>query len=253
MTITPIRPDVAAPLFLAPEVTLPPWITHPTYCDGTCPEWYDKQDESIFHTGEFGTVDAYNGDTEKPVEVTVTASRFDMLTERGESEVHVLGGYDLMFKPNAARQFGSMVAAAAEAVDPLPVGETQVQARHVLVGDEILTDDGWQHVYLTLITEYDDPAYLFTPERDGDTDGWSYSPTTPIRVRRSTGVLTIAAEDIRYDDHLLTDHGWQAVEGAMVSARTQFVAVFTDERNGDDSDGWQFAFGDEITVRRVAR
>ncbi|MFY1673652.1 hypothetical protein ACN27G_27460 [Plantactinospora sp. WMMB334] len=259
MTLAPVRPHTGDVAFVPPQRTRVPAVTPcPLFCDRN---HQPDPDGSIDHSGEIGElIAAHDNIASRDVETAVTAYRLDIPGQPSMPEVLLdiavpgqMPYAHLSWTPTNARRQAGVLVEAADMVDPLPVGETWEPARHVRVGDEILTGDGWQHVYMLLICERDRQVSLWTPERDGDTDGWEYDTADLIRVRRPSGTLTIPAQEIRYDDHLLTSDGWQAVEVTTVDAKSKFVAVFTEEKNADDSDGWQFGFGDEITVRRVAR
>lgn len=255
MTLAPIRPDVAAPKF----------IPCPPFCDGLCDEWYDAVDGSRYHGSDFHKVSA--AETDRGAEnLVVTVTRLDVDTQPGDPEIHLLmgdrhGGDDWQLTVQNARRLAAVLLNLTDAADPLPLGETPIQAQHLRVGDEILTDDGWQHIYQTLIDENNDYAAAFTPERHGeDTDGWVFKLADPVRVRRTmlpgmieapTAVRTIGAEGIRYGDYLLTGDGWQKVVGLLIFEDSDQVSVYTPEQDDEHTDGWRFSFGEPVQVRRT--
>lgn len=84
-----------------------------------------------------------------------------------------------------ARQNAAWLMNAADLLDPLPAGVTATTAVQVRIGDELLTDDGWQKVTGLLFMADSEQASIFTPERNGeDSDGWDLSFNDPVKVRR---------------------------------------------------------------------
>lgn len=60
------------------------------------------------------------------------------------------------------------------------------------IGDELLTDDGWQKVlgvYLGDAVEGfggpDELVTVFTPERNIESDGWQLDPENAVQIRRT--------------------------------------------------------------------
>lgn len=265
MTITPIRPEFTTPVIpsLSTESPCPP------FCIGDCVDRNDP-DGPRYHGSDFDTAEVREFDHPGTRELSVSLTRLDDPGATGEPEIHLIAGYlgsDYIMSPQNARKLAAILLNAADAGDPLPLGETSVQARHIRVGDEILTEDGWQAVYFTMISvgsPYSpDSASLFTAERNGeDTDGWKYGPTDPVRVRRpmTTDATTVPAlpptttayvnaECVRIGDLILTDDGWQKVTGALMFVDSDQVDLYTPERD-DESDGWKFVFGEQVKIRR---
>jgi hypothetical protein len=84
-----------------------------------------------------------------------------------------------------ARQNAAWLLNAADLLDPLPAGVMATTAVKVHIGDELLTEDGWQKVTGLLFMADSEQASIFTPERnDEDTDGWDLSFNDPVKVRR---------------------------------------------------------------------
>lgn len=74
-----------------------------------------------------------------------------------------------------------------------------------------------------------------------------------IDLANSDGPFDVNAEDIRVGDVLVTGEGQQKVYMLMVDASSDHVSAYTHERNDSFTDGWQFVFGEQVTVVRVAR
>jgi hypothetical protein len=83
-----------------------------------------------------------------------------------------------------ARQLSAMLLDAADDADPLPLGVVPMQAQHVHLSDEVLTEDGWQTVVGQMA--FDDQVNIWTDaeDRDPETDGWPFEPGDLVRVRR---------------------------------------------------------------------
>ena len=74
---------------------------------------------------------------------------------------------------------------AADLLDPLPAGAMATYAMHVRIGDELLTEGGWQKV-TGLVLEADiELVQAYTPLRSMDGgEGWDFSFNDPVTVRR---------------------------------------------------------------------
>lgn len=84
-----------------------------------------------------------------------------------------------------ARKNAAWLLNAADLLDPLPAGVVVTTAMKVRIGDELLTDDGWQKVIGLLLFADIEQASFYTPERHADTgDGWDFSFNDPVKVRR---------------------------------------------------------------------
>lgn len=163
--------------------TCPPW------CDGNCHGWSDDAGWQ-YHGSQFVTVPAAehrSGQTG----IDVSTSRLDGPDGIGEPQIHLMTGTDSLpsedwlLTPGNARRLAAYLLNAADRVEPLPAGEVVTLARDIRTGDDLLTPDGWQHVYMVLIDDSADHAAAFTPERnDTDGDGWQFTLTTSVTVRR---------------------------------------------------------------------
>jgi hypothetical protein len=88
-----------------------------------------------------------------------------------------------------ARQNAAWLLNGADLIDPLPMGVVATTAVQVRIGDELLTDDGWQHVTGLMFCAEIEQASVFTPERGGEmdgADGWDLSFNDPVKVRRGS-------------------------------------------------------------------
>jgi hypothetical protein len=85
-----------------------------------------------------------------------------------------------------ARRNAAWLLNAADLLDPLPTGAIATTAVNVRIGDELLTDDGWQKVIGLLFDAETEQASVFTTGQDMDnSDGWPLSFNDPVKVRRS--------------------------------------------------------------------
>lgn len=94
---------------------------------------------------------------------------------------------EVVMTAEQARANAAWLLNAADLIDPLPAGVMAVTAVQVRIGDELLTDDGWQRVTGLMFFEDTEQASVFTPQRGGEmdgTDGWDLSFNDAVKVRR---------------------------------------------------------------------
>ncbi|MFY1673651.1 DUF6907 domain-containing protein [Plantactinospora sp. WMMB334] len=120
MTLAPVRPDVAAPVFIAPA-TLPSLPPCPEYCDGTCFEqWYDAQSGTTYHGSPF-TEATVTSPIRGEETLSVSVTRTDTLAGPGEPVVHAIVGDpafdDIEMTPEQARRVATLLLAAADIAD----------------------------------------------------------------------------------------------------------------------------------------
>ena len=161
--------------------TMPPC---PDFCDGTCAQWKQPGGEA-HHTSGFDVITLDDSGTDW----YVSTSRTDQDYRAGAPDINVqpsAGGSGARLSPVEARRFAAMLLNAADLADPLPYGEVFTSPEMLHLGDELLTDDGWQRVEgLMFFTE---PAQItvFTGERDENSDGWQLDAEDLVRIRRRT-------------------------------------------------------------------
>lgn len=159
----------------------------PPLCNDSCDESVEAAGDAHHSTG-FSTVTIVGGYRGEDVDLDVSASRTDENYQAGTPEVNLMpsrGGDGVVMSPAEARQVAALLLNAADRADPLPTGVMVTTAGRVRIGDEIETPDGWQQVNGLLMFPDADQAALFTPEKcDCDSDGYQYSMTTTVKVRR---------------------------------------------------------------------
>jgi hypothetical protein len=64
------------------------------------------------------------------------------------------------------------------------------------------------------------------------------------------GETVTTAGLVRLGDDLLTGDGWQTVRGLLLFTDSDQAAAYTDERDDETGDGWEFQLDDVVTVRR---
>jgi hypothetical protein len=171
MTVTMMPPAPA-------DFPCPPW------CDGQCGGW----DSEPLHSTPAVKVPVRGVDGEgNPAVVEVQVFRTDTATTAGEPAIELctLPADNCTMTPAQARQ---VAAALLNAVDLAAGGqpaEVPTLAQHLRIGDELLTGDGWQKVIGLMVFANSDYVAVFTPERDGDTDGWPYTLADTVTARLS--------------------------------------------------------------------
>lgn len=89
------------------------------------------------------------------------------------------------FTAKQARVAAAWLLNSADELDPLPVGAVATTAVNVRIGDELLTEDGWQKVTGLLFDASFEQASVFTPSHTMDSsDGIDLSFNDPVKVRR---------------------------------------------------------------------
>jgi len=150
------------------------------WCVGQCVD-----NDGHYHGSDFASVDAASHNR-AAAELSVSVHREDQDDEVGPVQISVLTGHDdLTVTPAAARQFAAHLMNAADTVDPLPTGVAVTTAARLRLGDDLLTDDGWQTIRGLVFFADCGQASVFTDERDDETsDGWPLHVDDPVRVRR---------------------------------------------------------------------
>jgi hypothetical protein len=153
------------------------------FCSGICTEYDDG-----YHSSGFSLVDAIRygrGDTE----MALCVSRTEVDGKPGPAEIHFIPALcsdDFILTPERARRLAALLLNAADDADPIPSGAMLLTASALRLGDELLTDEGWQTVRGLMFFEASDQASVFTDERndDDDSDGWQFHLADPVEVRR---------------------------------------------------------------------
>lgn len=182
---------MTAPTINKPTATAADTATCPDWCAGGCDEWSDTEG-SRYHGSDFRTV-AARSHMDGAAEIAVSATRLDEPGTESAMTVNMLIGPsgrismdDVSLSPEQARILAAALVEAADNADPLPEGVHAMAARDLRLGDVILTDGGWQRTYMLIIDESADHVAAFTDERDDtDTDGWVFTLTDTVKVRRS--------------------------------------------------------------------
>jgi hypothetical protein len=63
----------------------------------------------------------------------------------------------------------------------------------------------------------------------------------------------VDAAHLRLGDEVLTPDGWQTITGIMIFKDSGQVSAFTDERDPEHSDGWQFDVTAPMKIRRTGQ
>lgn len=96
-------------------------------------------------------------------------------------------------------------------------------------------------------------------DRDTKLDNLSDSLSRPLRgsgvvtdyLARQTSEHDIAAQKLRVGCQVLTDDGWQTIQGLLVFQEPEQVTVYTDERDDLMTDGWRFELDQTVMTRKV--
>jgi hypothetical protein len=140
-------------------------------------------------------------------------------------------GSDFDFVPAVSHDRGESV---------MSVSVTRADENHI-AGEpkvQIITADFGDNLTLTAAEARRLAALLLNSADDAD----------PI----PTGVLLIAASAVRIGDLLLTPDGWQQVTGQMTFAGPYQVSIYTEQRDLDSTDGWQYdGLTEAVKVRRT--
>lgn len=152
------------------------------WCEGDC------TDADPYHRAAFAFIPGLTFTARGWVETSKDLDiRFDE-NEGDSSRPLILLDTSTGMTANQARIAAAHLLNAADVIDPLPVGVTATVAAQVRIGDELLTEDGWQKVIGLAFFADTEQASIFTPERGGDadgTDGWDLSFNDPVKVRRA--------------------------------------------------------------------
>lgn len=167
---------MTAPTLVAtsPDYPCPPW------CDGKCVDDWD----GALHSTPAMRVPV------RGEQVEVQVSRFDTTTGTGDATVDLYAEPTdaCTMTPAQARQVAAALLNAADLADGGSPAEVPPLAQHLRVGDHLLTPDGWQRVIGVMVFENSNHVAVFTPEQDGDTDGWRYTLTDTVTARLLPGV-----------------------------------------------------------------
>jgi hypothetical protein len=176
------------------DATRPPC---PSWCAGECvPE--NHFGDAVLHTLDIDVpstpdqIDAPDGT------VTVQTWRIDNLDEPSSAGVTIdvsdaagLFGESAVLSAAQARRLAAELLNAADRIDQASVGEMDVLATDVKIGDLYQVGGEWLHVYMVSADEASGTADIFTtvdpscfPECDGDEDPHQFSLTDTVRVRR---------------------------------------------------------------------
>lgn len=159
----------------------------PDFCDGTCADWRDREEHGdAHHTSDFKIVALTESPAAGPIDWYVSASRTDADFEVGTCDVNLLPSRcdGATMTPAEARQLAALLLNAADMADPMPFGVLPALAADLRLGDELLTDDGWQAITGLMFFKDSDQASAYTPQRDEGSDGWQFGLTDPVRIRR---------------------------------------------------------------------
>ena len=170
MTVTMMPPVTA-------DIPCPPW------CDGDCADW----DGEALHSTPATTVPVrgQTGDGQ-PATVEVQVFRIDTGEQAGEPaiELYTLPADNCTMTAAQARQVAAALLNAADVADGGSPAEAPALAQHLRVGDDMLTPDGWQRVIGLMVFENSGHVAVFTPQRDGDTDGWVFGLADTVTARQ---------------------------------------------------------------------
>lgn len=155
------------------------------WCLGECADY-----DGHYHGSDFAAVDAA-GHHHAAAELSVSIHREDRDDEIGPVQISILTRHDdLVVTAAAARQFAAHLMNAADTVDPLPAGVTVTTVSALRLGDDLLTDDGWQTIQGLVFFADCGQASVFTDERDDEnSDGWQLQVDDAVKARRSGGLV----------------------------------------------------------------
>lgn len=111
----------------------------------------------------------------------------------------------------------------------------RVHAARLLVGQELLTPDGWQHINGLIVFRDADQVSVFTDQRDDEhTDGWRFTLNERVKVR--TPRPTWSVESYAACDGTVNHASFpQSVIGdATYSGKPIEVGVWVEQRNKPD-------------------
>lgn len=170
---------LVAPMDVPPGRPGCPW-----WCDGVSCQ--DPADEMCTHLTEVPCSGAFTITTWQARE----KSALLVWARGGENEI----GAGADFTAAQVRRFAAELLAQADLIDPSPLGEIDLPARDVRVGDFFQVDGEWLYVYGVSVDEPSFTVQVFTtiergewPELDGDEEPHQFELTEWTRVRRPGG------------------------------------------------------------------
>lgn len=158
-------------------------------------DWCDDEPDRGYHTTHFHYADGERYRTSGWEKTKISASLY--VDDNESTDLPTVGLIiddavtrdsvgEVRLAPAQARKLAADLMNVADLAEPLPAGVMATCPDRLHLGDELLTDDGWQTITgLMIFTDSEPDVQVFTAERDVDnSEGWAYSLEDLVQIRR---------------------------------------------------------------------